>query len=262
MKKFLITTDKFSGFHNLYNLDGNQISLHKIKDSWDLCYPSKMNFYIRFPLELVHKIIDHLLLIYLQNGSFEFAANLVLFSKDTIRRFYLKYLGNDTFCGTMNLSYRISYTLRTCFNIFELVVGHVRNHHEYNTINLFRGDFVNRVTPWNIDDELYMTVPSERLFYENYPGYKVFRTGPSLHDQCWIQGQDIFGLVKATFFRSPVLVIAVTTYDGEISWKDNIDLKKFEKMASLLKLTFGPNTGVFIVIADALIRELVEVVEI
>jgi hypothetical protein len=262
MKKFLITTDKFTSYHYLYNLVDSEISLHKIKDTWELFQPTRINFYINLPPEIVNQIVDHLLLIYLKNGSYEYAANLIHFSKDTIRRFYYKYFGNDTLCGTMNLSFRISYTLRTCYNLFELVVGSVHNHHEFNTINLFRGDFVNKVTPWNVDDELFMVVQSERPFLTNYANFRVFRTGPSLHDQCWIQAQTIFGVAHATLFRSPIIVIVITTYDGEITLQENLDLERFEKMATLLKLAFGAHTGVFITIADSLIHELLEVVEL
>ena len=262
MKKFLITTNKFTNFNYLYNVEGDQFFLNRVKDTWELYQPSRKDFSINLPLEIVNQIVDHLLLIYLKNGSYDYVNNLVLFNKDTIRRFYLTYFGNDTLCGTMNLSYRICYTLRTCFNLFELVVGNIRNHNQFNTINLFQGDFTNKITPWNIDDELFMVVQSERPFLTNYPNFKVFRTGPSMHDQFWIQAQTVFGVAHATFFRSPIIVVVVTTYDGEIAMLENIDIERFEKMASMMKLAFGPNTGIFITIADSLIHELLEVVEL
>ena len=264
MKKLLIASNISNsyGLYNIYQVESNVIKPIKIHDSFELISPNYFNYKIKLPIEIVYMIVDQLIYIYLKNGSFEYAADLITFDKDTIKRFYRKYFENlSEYSPITAINYRISRSLHLCYTIFEFVVGQNFGMYQHFTIDVYHRSLYAKCCPWDTDSELLSIFPSEPHNLRNYPNYKVFRTGPSSIYQIWIQGSDYNGIVHASFVRYPILVIALINQEEETICLEQINFAYFEKFSNILRIAFGKNSGIFLQVANPY-DGIIEVIEL
>lgn len=204
------------------------------------------------PKEIVDMIIDKLILIYIKGMNFEMAQKLVFIDFPTINRFYGRWIDSDISIRYTTKMYRIGNTFELCQKVVDALVQFPNEEHDHymalqieHTSYLFNKQAP--YNPWNFNGCIdIIQIPKPGVYC--IEDFRAFVTGPYITDIVWMNGRNEKGIVASDYFRLPVIVFVLTERDdGEIipTREYMMDHPTFKNFAALLKLAFGPTTGIF-----------------
>jgi hypothetical protein len=205
-----------------------------------------------FPREIVYLIIDKLILMYIKGMNFEMAQQLVFIDFPTMNRFYAQWFDPDIWIRHTTKWFRISNTFELLQKVVDGVLQFPNEEHDhYMALQLeYTSRFFNNVTtynPWNFNGCIdIIAIPKPGIFCVE--DFRAFVTGPYITDVVWMNGRNENGIVASDYFRLPVIVFVLTEKDdGELipTREQMMNSQTFKNFARLLKLAFGPTTGIF-----------------
>ena len=254
---YVITSDAFSPYRytNIFQVKryDNESYLSRIYYEPVIDLAPAVHNRLRMPLprEIVDKIVDYLILSCIRGMNFETATKLIFLDLATARRFYNQWFPVPTSHRILSKMYRISQTFELMQKIVDMVLQFPNEEHDHymalnvqHTSKLFDAKF--DYYPWNFNGHIDMIqIPRPGIF--TLDDFRAFVTGPYVTDIVWMNGRSEKGIVQSTYFRLPVIVLILTDDEDEIvptrEYMENNAM--FKSFANLLKLAFGPTTGVF-----------------
>lgn len=258
MKKFsyyLITSPAFSRteYNIIYQVNTDR-TLKRIEynPELDLAPANYRKVHMPLPAEIVYMIIDRLILTYIKGMNFEMAQALLMFDLPTINRFYSRWFDPDIYIRFTTKLYRIGNTFELLQKVVDAMLQFPNEEHDhYMALQLEHTSYLfNRqapYNPWNFNGCIdIIQIPRPGIFCVE--DFRAFVTGPYITDVVWMNGRNEKGIVASDYFRLPVIVFVLTEREnGELIptreyLKDSLIFKNF---ARLLKLAFGPTTGIF-----------------
>lgn len=258
MKKFsyyLISAPAFSrtSYNIIYQVASDK-TLKRISynPEQDLAPTNIRKVSMPLPKEIVDMIIDKLILIYIKGMNFEMAQKLVFIDFSTINRFYGRWVDPDIYIRYTTKMYRIANTFELLQKVMDSLLQFPNEEHDHymalqieHTSYLFNKQAP--YNPWNFNGCIdIIQIPRPGIF--GLEDFRAFVTGPYITDVVWMNGYSEHGIVASNYFRLPVIVFVLCERDdGEIIPTRECMVKSvtFKNFASLLKLAFGPTTGVF-----------------
>lgn len=214
------------------------------------------------PREIVDIIIDKLILIYIKGLNFEMAQKLVFIDFPTMSRFYGRWIDPDVWIRHTTKWFRLANTFELLQKVVDGMVQFPNEEHDhYITLQLeYTSKFFNKVStynPWNFNGCIdIIAIPKPGIFCVE--DFRAFVTGPYITDIVWMNGRNEKGIVASDYFRLPVIVFVLTEQDdGELipTREEMMTSTTFKNFARLLKLAFGPTTGIFFAVQGEYIFE-------
>lgn len=258
MKKlsyYLITSPAFSRteYNIIYQVNEDK-TLKRIQyyAEIEIAPENRRKIQLSLPREIVDIIIDKLIMIYIKGMNFEMAQQLVFIDFPTMSRFYNQWIDPDYYCRTTTKWHRLANTFELCQKVVDSMVQFPNEEHDhYITLQLeYTSRFFNKITtynPWNFNGCIdIISIPKPGIFCVD--DFRAFVTGPYITDVVWMNGRNEKGIVASDYFRLPVIVFVLTQQDdGELipTREEMMASTPFKNFARLLKLAFGPTTGIF-----------------
>lgn len=263
LQRFLVTVPDHNGHNTIFRLENNQLTRFQLKKTFDLALPDEKNFFLGFlPNEIKLLIIRKLISIYLKEALYECAMPLISVCKYTLVQTYLMYFPKPI-CEISPVSYnfRLSRTLHFCQALVDAVVGCKKSFSDYYIVETRHGYFTGKCYPWYLDTELSVT-EMDLLCIENVQEHRLFSIGPEIHQYAWIQGVERDGIYHCRYFRAPIIVLAIISYNHlHIIQKNDLD-ETFYAITFFMKKVFGHCTGVYLYQPDESEFHLDSVVEL
>lgn len=254
---YVITSPAFApdNYTNIFrvNQHNNERYLARItyEPTIDLAPEQPVDLKGFLPREIVDKIIDYLILSYIKGMNYEFANQLIFLDLSTTRRFYNQWFPVPTSNRVMSKLHRISQTFELMQKIVDMYVQFPNEEHDHyfalslqHTSTLFNPKY--DYYPWNFNGNIDMIqIPRPGIY--TIEDFRAFVTGPYITDIVWMNGRSDKGVVASNYFRLPVIVLVLMDKEEEIIptkvYIENNPM--FRTFAKMLKLAFGPTTGVF-----------------
>lgn len=261
MKKIadLIITQPFvKDYHTIFQVvSGGGIQRFRLKKVFDLCVPDKETYSISFPNEIVVLVLKFLINMYLKEAMFELAMPLIAFCKHTLRSTYDElFTIPDHPIATISLNFRLSRTLLFCQAVVDAVTDTPRDFSECFVVETRHGYFQGNCYPWFLDSQVSVDA-MDHFFIDGVQEHRTIPLGPDIHHYAWIQSHEREGLHYTRYFRSPIIVLAIISYNNlQILTKDNLD-PAFYTIKKILKLVFGPHLGLYLYSGDDLDMNMV-----
>lgn len=218
----------------------------------DLTTTQSTDLQLALPRELAYMIIDRAIFLNIKNCNFELAMNLICIDRSTMIRFYHRYLDPiDRYVYFDSLLNRLSGSFYLMQKIFDGVLQFPNEEHDHYialdipfTTHKYSAGY--NYNPWNFQGIInIIQIPRPGIF--GIEDFRAFVTGPYITDVVWMNGQNNNGITTSSFFRLPVIVLMLVDEEGEIIPKRE-DMEKhvvFRNFSKILKLAFGPDTGIF-----------------
>lgn len=249
--KFMITSAAFSpsSYRSVFKVERNSLVRMQYDPVIDLCQRSSEVFDLPLPKELINMIIDQLIISYIQGCDFSLAFDLICIDRYTMFRFYGRWFGLDRIYFP-SILHRLSNTFELLQKVQDGVIQFPNDEHDhYIALEIpFIGNFNPgyAYNPWNFNGNITLIqIPKPGIF--GVEDFRAFVTGPYVTDVIWMNGRNDRGVIYSDFFRLPVIVFVLTDQEGNIIPKRcEMDVHSaFKAFTKLLKMAFGPTTGVF-----------------
>ena len=269
MKKFIITSTDFDHYQTIFEVKQNTLHLVRYDFEEDLFHDefATTSFKFALPTEIVQKILFHLILTCIKSANFEKALSLISISPYQIKHFYRFFFGAPETLHVATLNLRISEMFKLADEIVHGIVQFPNEEHDhYFALEImYKKHFqpYYQYQPWNFNGSISLfQIPRPGII--NLEDFKAFVTGPNLTDVVWMTGYTRNGIVATTFFRQPVITLVFTDRKGNVipelhTIKNSTTFKGF---ADILRLAFGPTSGIFFAVKGEYILDDNLVVEL
>lgn len=254
LQKFMITSSCFQreGFNQVFKIENNQLQRMEYDPIIDLCQSDCDLQPKSLPLEIVHMAIDQAIINCIKGLNFRKAFELICFDRATIVRFYRRWFGPSEYLITFRPHFfRLSRTFQLFQNVMDGVIQFPNEEHDhYIALDIEYQSGIYKpakgYNPWNFHGNINLIqIPRPGIFCVE--DFRAFVTGPYITDVIWMTGRGDKGYIISDFFRLPVIVFVLTDHQGNII-PDKLGMERheaFQGFANLLKLAFGPTTGIF-----------------
>lgn len=264
MKLIIPRSSNHEHFFSIFQLtDNNHLKRFHMKKTFDLALFSEKKYNLAFlPNELKMKIIKILIHQYLKEALYELAMPLLALCKYTLFWGYHAFFPPPIFpISCISHNYRLSHTLLLCQSIVDTVVGQEKGCSEYYLLEIHHGHYSGLCQPWYLDTDIVVSEVNH-LFVKNVQEHKVFDIGKDIHHYAWIQSREKDGIHYCSYFKSPIIVLAlVNFYNMLITSKNQLD-SNFIAVKLLLQKVFGKHMGLYLHIYDTSDLEMHSVEEL
>jgi hypothetical protein len=255
IQRFMITSKAFdrNSYNQIFRIDDdNMIRRIEWHPVIDLAQPQDIEVCAQtLPPELAYIIIDLCIVDLIKGNSFEKAFQLISIDRSTITRFYRRWFGPEIRLGFRPHFFRLSRIFELLQKVLDSVLQFPNEEHDhYMALDIeFQNGFYKPhrpYYPWNFNGNISLIqIPRPGIF--GVEDFRAFVTGPYVTDVVWMNGRYDKGAIYSDFFRLPVIVFVFTDHEGNIIPKreEMEKLAPFQGFATLLKLAFGPTTGIF-----------------
>lgn len=256
LDRYMITSKAFQQdpYYTIFKIENNnQMNPVQFDPVIDLCQPEyDLDRSTNLPLEVVHIVIDYAIQMCIEGMNISKAFQLLCLDRPTLIRFYRRWFGRSEYLITFRPHFfRLSNTFQLFQNVIDNLVQFPNEEHdhyialdiEYQTGCYKASKWYN---PWNFNGNInIIQIPRPGIY--SIEDFRAFVTGPYVTDIVWMNGLSRKGVVVSDFFRLPVIVFVLTDHQGEIipEKKDLERHEAFQGFAKLLKIAFGPTTGIF-----------------
>lgn len=242
----VITHPTRQDFHTIFQLVPGGLQRFHFKKTFDLALPNEKEYEIELPNELVLKILFYLINIYLKESLYELATPLISFCKFTLKETYNQFFPTPAYpVSTLSLNFRLSRTLHFCQSIVDAVVGCKRSFSDYYVVETRNGHFSGKCFPWYMDTDISVS-EMDHFFIEGIEEHCCYPLGSDIHNYAWIQSREREGIHHTTYFRSPIIVLGVLSFNHlVVHTKDDFD-PTFYSIKHILQQVFGPHLGLYI----------------
>lgn len=205
------------------------------------------------PLDLFEIIVKYTMEIRLKTRNFDSAFRLCTINRRTCFLFYNQIYGNRSI-STATMLHRLAQTFHLAENFYEeyLAVPNSTNS-GLNALALTRlGSlrFHNVFEPWDFIpsvDIQKITIDEE----ETLEGIHIF-PGQFYGDTVWIHGDEDDGIYDVKVLHHPVFLIILCDYTYALIPTQQTINKNWFRFVEFLRRSFGPNTGVYIMVKHQL----------
>lgn len=254
LDRYMITSSVLQRdhFHQVFKITDNQIHRMEYDPVIDLCQPNTDLINFTMPKEIVHMIIDYTVIECIKGLNFKRAFELLCIDRATLLRFYRTWFGRSEYLITFRPHFfRISKTFQLFQEVMDGIIQFPNEEHDHYIaldIEYQSGCYkpAKGYNPWNFNGNINLIqIPKPGIYCVE--DFRAFVTGPYVTDVVWMGGVGDKGFVTSDFFRLPVIVFVLTDHQGEIipDKKGLESNEAFKGFATLLKIAFGPTTGVF-----------------
>lgn len=262
IQKFMIMAPAFQQYHTLFQVSDKGSTLKMIQydfseDLFQDAYPDT-TFMFQLPIEIVEKILFRMAILYLASGNFEKMLGIITISKYQIRHFFRKFFGPLDTMDIVRLNRRLSNMFKLADEIVKAMVGFPNEEHDhYFALEIFHKKQFHpyyAYNPWNFYGKVSMfQIPRPGIL--GVEDFRAFVTGPYITDVFWMNGYERNGLIASNFYRQPIIVLQFVDKKGfTIPEKDVlVKSKAFKGFADMLRIAFGPTSGIFFAVKDAYI---------
>lgn len=215
----------------------------------DLCQP-EWDLQKSLPAEITTMICHHLFLIYLRSFNFDQAAALVAIHSTFASDIYDWIYGKSILAVTTKIK-RVCNTL----NLIEMIHDSymtVDRISQYTMCRVVRRKFSGKFYPWDAVYECFATSISG-IITDDQP-VQQYVTGTLNGDNIWVVGNYLKnGIFDCKRFKHPVINLELTNfYDLNLCTAFFLRRDQFiKRFVRLLKLAYGPYTGVHIMFNDS-----------
>lgn len=252
MKKFIVTAPIYEKYHTLFEVTNSSLKPIRYEFEEDLFqdeHPTE-KFRFQLPLEITEKILQHLMLLYLKSGNFEKLLQLISISPHQIRRFFRQFFGPLDTVDVIRLHIRISEMFKLATEIVESLVCFPNEEHDHyfalEILHTKRFHPYYSYHPWNFRGKVSLfQIPKPGILHVE--DFRAFVTGPNITDIVWMTGYGRNGVVATNYYRQPVVVLSFCDKEGHVvPEKDTIqNSATFKGFATMLRIAFGPTSGIF-----------------
>lgn len=243
----LITRSKNPHF---YSIDQGSLSKIKVVDfgEYDLPQP-KWQLARRLPWDVCSIIMRYLFLIYLKSFNFDLAGALVSINKSFTFEIYNEIFG-VRYTHPLKAVKRVCNTLDLLARIYDDYLSIPRKTN-YSLIKVVKPSNVADFLPWQTILDVF---PQPTVGIIAGEGEKVyqFETGGFYGDTVWLTGRyNRDGIFKCKRFYHPIITIQLSDYDEAVPTSKQLNSNEmFKKFAALLRLAYGPTTGIYFYFDD------------
>lgn len=255
LNRFMITSASLQKdrYKQIFQIQNNQLHRIVYDPIIDLCQSEhQISDQVQLPKEIIHLIIDQAILQCIQGLNFQQAFRLLCLDRATMIRFYRYWFGPSEYMITFRPHFsRLAKTFELFQKVIDGVVQFPNEEHDHFIaldIEYQTGCYkpAKGYNPWNFNGNINLIqIPKPGIF--SVEDFRAFVTGPYVTDVVWMNGVGEKGFITSDFFRLPVIVFVLTDHQGEII-PDKKGLERheaFKGFAKILKIAFGPTTGVF-----------------
>lgn len=210
---------------------------------------------LSFPTEIKVRVLENLCCTYLYTRDFK-----RLFTLITVNTYLLRYVYCLLFPGMKHVTVRkmIKRVGGTLNFLYE-----VNNNYLCDTylsdqlkpsLSLKISSIYKEVAPWNLcisDQMMIDRLDTARLLW--FEDVKSFSIGPCVQDKVWLVGDYLeeAGVFGASKTYHPVLCFTFYRATGSLVNKNIMRQNKwFKRITALLRIIYGPSTGVFYVVEE------------
>ena len=249
MQKIIVTSAAFSGYSNIFTVDGDILDLgYLVNSSPEIDENLSL---ATLPFDIKFEVLERVVFSLLRLGKVRKSLQVLLCSNSQIcRLFYLKYIGNYGLTRTEILDHLINL-----FNFIEQVVDSLFGIQAAGMEELVLSVFcrnsaidvcLDKRWPLGlVDQSSFDYLP--RVVNSDHSIVKVI-TGPAYSDIVWITGVEEDGIVTAEYLRGPVLILEVYSIVQGIR---HVLYRQpptfFKNVVKLLKVCLGKNSGVYMI---------------
>lgn len=255
LNRYMITSASLQKdrFKQVFQIENNQLHRIVYDPVIDLCQSEhQISAQLSVPKEIVYLIIDKAILQCIKGLNFQQAFRLICLDRATIIRFYRHWFGRSEYLITFRPHFsRLCKTFELFQKVIDGLVQFPNEEHDHYIaldIEYQTGCYkpAKGYNPWNFNGNINLIqIPRPGIF--SVDDFRAFVTGPYVTDVVWMNGVGEKGFITSDFFRLPVIVFVLTDHQGEII-PDKKGLERheaFRGFAQILKIAFGPTTGVF-----------------
>lgn len=202
------------------------------------------------PAEITTMICHHLFLIYLKTFNFDQAAALVAIHTTFANDIYDWIYGRSFLPVTTKIR-RVCNTLNLMESLHDSYMT-VDRISQYTMCRVVRRKFSGKFYPWDLVNECFAT-PISGVISDDKP-VRQYATGTLNGDNIWLVGKYLTnGMFDCQRFKHPVINLEITNaYDFNLCTSFFLRRDQFvQQFVRLLKLAYGPNTGVHIMFNDS-----------
>lgn len=203
-----------------------------------------------FPLEISTIILNHLFKIYLKTFNFDLAGALVSINKTFANEIYRLIYGRSNVDITTKIR-RVCNTLNLLEHIHDEYLTEERTS-QYTMCRIIKRGMSSKFLPWDLVHNC-MPVSISGVVRGNEE-VRQYATGSLNGDNVWLTGKYMAnGIYDCKRFKHPVINLEICNFTdlnmcSSHYLTHNHSVRQFVR---LLRMTYGPNTGVHIMFNDS-----------